>query len=527
MKLPHLVVGSFIFLLCFAPPKLAGATKWLIENPGFDDPAAWIDEYLPCAREQVVFPETYQALLPLPPKVDVGGFILPRNGAIFLPRESTITLEGNNKARDCDKGKAYLKQPTVHKWFDPKTWRSSKEVQDNKAIPKMERVPCNNESVVIQGRGPVALDLENVPYLRMGQISFSGSLLAKDYLKQLLYNDLGQFLFRNQDGVTVEYYHHDVCGCHRDFNNFAEPICHNIAETCERPHCLKSIIPYGSCCAICGAVIKFQVEYCENKNLHVLTNILEKAIKEQDMQDDLDYYVNYVNSQDYGNYLQAIIADRDGYSEKSIKFLKKLNETIDWRTKLRLDRGRIFAIELSGRYYNPNVSLGSVLLIFLCLILVSVVALVIFAHYNPDNRYLHYVPRWVYDPRLWRSMLQQRNPVFARFDNTRASVITTADVGRTSEFTMGYNAAEGRGGEERKRAFDNPLFGEKPTTSKDAQAEKEQEKLEVLKDVPQLVMESVDMVNSADNGEDEQELTEIRLESSSDEDGDEQQETKE
>ncbi|XP_061402385.1 protein amnionless [Musca vetustissima] len=526
------------------------ATKWLMDSPGFNDPAAWIDDYLPCSRERAIFPEKYEALLPLPAKVDVGGFVLPKDGAIFLQMESTITLEGNDNKRDCDKGKAVLKQPTVRKWFDPKTWRSSKDVVANAAIPDMERVPCNNESVVIRANGPLALDLENIAYLRMGQMSFAGSLLSRDYLRQLLYNDLGQFLFRNQAGVNVEYYHHDVCGCHKDFNNFGEPICHNIIESCERPHCLVPVMPYGSCCAICGAVIKFQVEFCEDRRYNWLQTILREAIKDQDLQGDLDYYVNYVNSQNYGNYLQAVIVDRDGYSERSVKFLAKLNETIDWVSRLKLDRKHIFGIEYSGRPYNPNVTFGSILLIFLCLIFVSVVALVIFAHYNPDNQYLHYVPRWVYDPNRWRSLFQRRDAVFARFDNTRASVITTADVGGSGGgrsvakgFTRSYgddDDGDAESGDVRsKRAFDNPLFDEKPSTST-SKGKSDGLAMEVatsssgssIKEVPQLLMESVDMSDTNiethdDDHEDEQELTEIKLDTSSDEEDTKEQETKE
>ncbi|XP_073822365.1 amnion associated transmembrane protein [Musca autumnalis] len=518
-----------ICLLCLIINNYCLATKWLIDNPGLDNPAAWIDEYLPCSREQVIFPESYQALLPLPAKVDVGGFVLPRDGAIFLQRESTITLEGDSKLRKCDKGKAQLKEPETRKWFDPKTWRSLNAVAANKAIPDMERVPCNNESVVIQSNGPLSLDLENVAYLRMGQMSFAGSLLSRDYLRELLYNDLGQFLFKNQAGVTVEYYHHDVCGCHKDFNNFGEPICHNMVEACERPHCLVPVMPYGSCCAICGAVIKFQVEFCEDRRFQILENILQKAIKDQELQDDLDYYVNYVNSQNYGNYLQAVIVDRDGYRERSIQFLSKLNESIDWRARLNLNEKHIFGIEYSGRPYNPNVTFGSILLILLCFMFVSVVALVIFAHYNPDNRYLHSVPRWVYDPNQWRSMFQRRDAVFARFDNTRASVITTADVGGRSTTTMGYDAESGD--VRSKRAFDNPLFDEKPSTSSKQRVERAKEEVDggssVKDPPPQLLIESVDMTDTNVQDNDEQELTEIRLESSSDEEDNKEQETKE
>lgn len=503
--------------------KSTQSTKWLIDNPGFNDPSAWIDDYLPCARENVIFPEEYQALLPLPKSVDVGGFVLPKDGAILLQQDSIVTLGGNSQERDCDKGKAYIKPATIHKWLDPKTWRSSKEQQENTAIPDMERVPCNNESVVIKSNGPLAIDLEYTPYLRLGQLSFAGSLLSKDYLRQLMYTDLGEYLFKNQAGVNIEYYHNDVCGCHKDFNTFTEPICHNVIDTCPRPHCLVPIVPYGSCCAICGTTLKFAVEYCEENKLHKLKNIIQTGLKEKSLQEELEFYVNFVNSENYGNFLQAVIVDRDSYAGKSVDFMKYLNETTNWLGALNLLHNSVYGFEFSGRPYNPNITFGSMLLIFLCLIFVSIVALVIFAYYYPDNRYLHYIPRWIYDPRIWRSFVNRPNNVFARFDNTRASILTvnTENVNKKQGFTMAYDPESGR---VREQAFDNPMFGEMPSTS---QAAREKETEDIKKVVPQHKKETADMTDVVDTkDEEEQELTEIKLESSSDDD-DEEQETKE
>lgn len=516
---------NYIFLL-LSLSDLTQSTKWLIDNPGFNDPLAWLDDYLPCARENVIFPETYQAVLPLPKNVDVGGFILPRDGAILLQQETTITLGGDSRERDCDKGTAFLKKPTMRKWFDPKTWRLSKEKQENFAIPDMNKVPCNNESVVIQGNGPLSFDLEYIPYLRLGQLSFAGSLLSKDYLKELLYTDLGQFLFKNQAGVNVEYYHNDVCGCHKDFNTFTEPICHNIIDSCLPPHCLVPIVPYGSCCAICGSILRFTVEYCENEKVNLLKQIIQIGLKDKSLQEDVDFYVNYINSNNYGNYLQAVIVDRDSYSEKSVKFMKYLNETINWGNKLKLQPNPTYGFEFSGRPYNPNVTFSSMLLILLCLLFVSLVALVIFSHYQPDNRYLQYIPRWFYDPRLWRAFVNRSNNVFARFDNTRASIQTlTTDSNKKRAFTMGYDPESGR---VREQAFDNPMFSEVASTSQAVRKEKIQEiKKKEDQNAPQLIVESVDLVDSSKTEEEEQELTEIKLESSSDEDDDKEEETKE
>uniref|UniRef100_A0A1A9WK82 Protein amnionless n=1 Tax=Glossina brevipalpis TaxID=37001 RepID=A0A1A9WK82_9MUSC len=510
---------NIFFVVIHILISFSAGTKWLIDNPGFDDSKNWLNDYLPCARETVIFPEQYPGVLPLPKNVDVGGFVLPANGAILLNRESIITLSGESKKRSCDRGKAYIRSPQVHKWFDPKTWRSSDEKQSNKAMLALEKVPCNNESVVIQNKGPLAFDLENVPFLRMGQLNFAGSLLSKDYVRQLLYTNLGQLLFRNQAGVRVEYYHNDVCGCHRDYNHFLEPICHNVMKSCEKPHCQVSITPLGSCCSICGSLLSFKVDNCGSRRLHTLQAILEKAVKEQNLQNDLDYHVNYYSSKDYGIYLQAIIVDRKNYNEKSVNFVKSLNNSVNWLKKLNLQSLTLanYKLQYSGRPYNPDITFGSVVLIILCIVLCAIVALIIFAHYVPNHRYLLYIPQWMYDPRRWmsynwRNLLYRSNFMFARFDNTRSSIRDVPNVTRTP-VVMGYDAENER---VRERSFDNPMFNEEPTAvAKKTTVEKNE----------QLTGQSAAKVNDKDETKrkDEQELTEIKLISSSEEEDTEEE----
>lgn len=504
-------LNIFFFAIILMSITFSTGTKWLIDNPGFYDSKSWLNDYLPCARETVVFPEKYPGVLPLPELVEVGGFVLPVDGAILLNRESTIVLKGESKKRPCDRGKAYIRSPNVHKWFDPKTWRSIDERKGNKAIPALEKIPCNNESVVIQNRGPLAFDLENVPYLRMGQLSFAGSLLSKDYVRQLLYTNLGELLFRNQAGVRVEYYYNDVCGCHRDYNNFLEPVCHNVMKSCEKPHCQVSIVPLGSCCSICGSLLSFKVGNCDSKRLHTLQTLLERAAKEQNLQNDLDYHVNYYSSKDYGIYLQAIIVDRKNYNEKSVNFVKSLNSSVNWIKKLNLQSLANYKLQYSGRPYNPDITFGSVVLIILCVMLCAIVALIIFAHYVPHHRYLLYIPQWMYDPRRWvaynwRGLLHRSNFMFARFENARSSAREApAGAGGRMPVVMGYDAENDS---IRERAFDNPMFSEEPA----ALAKKPVGK----KNEVHLPTESVASLSDKNQSKkDEQELTEIKLISSS------------
>lgn len=498
-----------LFVLVLLLLGRTNSTKWLIENPGFNNPENWLSGYLPCSLEEIVFPEDYAAILPLPKEVDVGGIVLPKEGAILLQQESTLTLGGDIKDRKCEDGnsrKAFIKKPNTKKWFDPNTWRTTDDMTQNKAIPHLERVPCNNESIIIQRNGPLSLDLENVPFMRLGQLSLAGSLISRDYLELLFSTDLGQILFKNSATSKVEYYRNDVCGCHKDYSSFVEPICHNIVATCARPHCLVPITPFGSCCAICGSMLKFTVDECSDENLLKLRKLIAMAVSEKELTDELDFQVSYINTAHNGKFLQAIVVDRNSYNEKSVDFMNQLNVTTDW-TKLFASFHQL-DLQYSGRPYNPNITFGSIVLIILCLIFVSIVGLVIFAHFAPDNRYLNRIPQWVYEPRRWRDFILRSNLVFARFDNTATGVV---EGNMQESIIMGYDAESG---EVRERAFDNPMFGEKTAHVK-------KDTKETSRKNDNLPTTSVGPAENVTLTEktvvEEQELTEIKLESSSDE----------
>ncbi|XP_054743242.1 protein amnionless [Anastrepha obliqua] len=532
-----------LFMLLIAASESA-SNKRLLGNPGFDSADAWESGYLPCALEEIIFPETYPAVLPLPAKVDISGFVLPRDGAILLNDESTITFGGELQQRECENGRsrrAYLKTPITRKWYDPSSWVSPSQDVQNTATPHFERVPCDNETVVMPRTGPISVDLENFAYLRMGHLNLAGSLISSNYLNYLLHTDIGQLLFKNSLDTTAQYYHQDTCGCHMDSLMFSEPICKNVLETCERPHCLVPVTPLASCCPICGSVLSFKMEYCSEMNLNKLRKVIAGAIKEQELTADLDYHINYVNAEPYGHFLEAIIVDRNGYSEKSVKFVTQLNASNEW--KKLFEEPHQLEIIISGRPYNPNITIGSMLLIILCLMFVSVVALVIFAHYAPDHRYLRYVPQWVYDPRRWRAFLLRSTVMFARFDNVTSGGVE-ADV--TDGIVMGYDAESGQ---VRERAFDNPMFGEKLTNTGEAKSStssgvspgttsttavisvglpKAKEQKVAMKSSGNK-LESVTLVDAMEGSdvEEEQELAEITLEDSSGGDSDEEEETKE
>lgn len=495
------------------------------------DPAAWLDDYLPCARDLLVFPSNYPAVLPLPDQLAVRGFELPREGALLLNEDSTITLgtgKGLSPSCDSDERRAVLRPPKTSKWFDPSIWSDQVTVsatsEDASIAPfwtmtDLERVPCDDEHILIRSNtGALSFDMENVQYLRLGQLVLAGSSISRMYLQELLQRDLGQLMFHNAQLSTVEYYRGELCGCHKDFEQLIEPVCHNVQ--CEVPHCVSPVRPFGSCCFLCGALVTMPGGHCTEEVRNKLEAYINKAIDKESLSDELQVHVNYVVTRKYGNLIQAIVQERGTYSERSVEFMRHLaaisNASDFWSSQPTLN--------YAGHPYNPNVTFGSVLLILFCIVFVGIVAIIILAHYMPEHPYLNRIPQWIHDPRRWRwrhlSLRLRRNLLFNRFDNNAASGgQTTTD--RLA--VMGYDAERD---EVRERSFNNPMFEQEPV----------QEELQSVtmgsSNAPQLKLEVDAPTPNVEIGEldscsvEEQELTEINLESTTDE-SDVEAETKE
>ncbi|XP_034472012.1 protein amnionless [Drosophila innubila] len=497
--------------------------KWHSAGAPFGSPSAWLDNYLPCVHDLVVFPEYYPAIMPIPTDVSVRGFMLPRQGALLLAEESTINLvtakatgRGLNSDCDSDERRAYLKPPKTSKWFDPSSWSVQPGVAGGSsvslsAVPELERVPCDDEHVVISSsNGALSFDLENVQYLRLGQLVLAGSSISRTYLQELMSRELGQLLFHNAQGVSVEYYRGELCGCHKDYEHLIEPVCRNVESQCEQPHCVSPIRPLGSCCFLCGAMMTVSSQNCMAENRQSLLSYMNKLINRDNLADELQVHVDFVGSKEYGNYLQAIIIDRGSYSGRSIEFTRRLEAQRNESSFLSTATG--LEVKYAGHPYNPNVTFASVLLILFCVVLVGVVSIIILAHYMPQNPYLNRIPQWIHDPRRWRwhhlGMRLRRNLLFNRFDDASSGAPTAAGSAVERLPVIGYDAESG---EVRERSFNNPMLEQEemiPTTAEMSQPIVKPESC------PNVLSPNVETGELDSCSGEEQELTEINLESS-------------
>lgn len=500
--------------------------KWHSAGAPFGSPAAWLENYVPCIHDLVVFPSYYPAILPLPADVSVRGFMLPRYGALLLAEDSTINLvaaketgAGLNPDCDSDDRRATLMPPKTSKWFDPSSWSDQPGVGEGSSnsisssiTPELERVPCDDEHVVISSNnGALSFDLENVQYLRLGQLILAGSSISRSYLQELMSRELGQLLFHNAQGADVEYYRGELCGCHKDFEHLIEPVCHNVESQCEVPHCVSPIRPLGSCCFLCGAMITLPSSSCTVEERNDLFKFIRTSTYWEERGDDLQLHVDFSGSKQYGNVLQAIILDRGSYSERSTEFMRNLMK-IRNQSSVLLKSSRL-EVKYSGHPYNPNVSFASVLLILFCVVFVGIVSIIMLAHFMPQNPYLNRIPQWIHDPRRWRwrhlGLRLRRNLLFNRFDDSSAGAPNASGSGVERLAVIGYDTESG---EVRERSFNNPMFEQEETPATTAVAvSPPQAKSEMC---PGVLSPNVETGELDSCSGEEQELTEINLESS-------------
>ncbi|KAH8263377.1 hypothetical protein KR044_007849, partial [Drosophila immigrans] len=494
--------------------------KWHSAGAPFGNSAAWLDDYLPCVQDLVVFPGNYPAVLPLPADLSVQGFQLPREGAVLLAADATINLvaakesgKGLNPNCESSEKRAYLKTPKTSKWFDPSSWSTNSVVGSSSSdsdslsyIPELERVPCDDELVVIPANNvPISFDLEHVHELRFGQLILSGSSISRTYLQELLIRELGHLMFHNAQGVQVEYYHGEICGCHKEPELLIRPVCENVE--CPDPHCESPIRPLGSCCLLCGAEFVVPVDHCIEGERKKVVDYINAAMIKRNLQDELQLHVSHVN-----NHLQVIILDRGGYSERSTDFMHRLQ--LESNKTSVLKKMPHSEVRYAGRPYNPNVSFGSVLLILFCLVLVTIVTIIMLAHFMPDHPYLRRIPQWVNDPRRgnWLLLLR-RNLLFNRFDEAAGAA---AAAGSNAErlAVIGYDAESG---EVRERAFNNPMFEQEQdaeTTSSTLPAAASSVTIKPDIEGVGVLSPNVETGELDSCSGEEQELTEIHLDSS-------------
>lgn len=449
--------------------KSQGHTKiWTMRddkflNFGKDDPD--------CINQTFIYQKVGGIYFTIPEEINT--IILPSSGSIifqenqeikFKPRESKCHSDSYNT----NHFKLHIIQPMS--WFDTDNWKIKDAPNQNKAIPDIDRIPCECDIVEFPTNHSLWIDFNYVPQLTVKQMIINDKT---DNLNAFLDTSLGQSMFMFEATSFTEGLCEGPksCGCH-DLTRFVEyfnSVCLN-SPVCHEPECLDPIQPIGHCCPICGAMIQFTAneDYCTS-NLRSVNEYMELSIlRYEEFAGKVDGYIGMVRGEhDKEVKVQIIAVDKGEYEELSVALIKRMSENKRFINSLKGDgslwlksilnyrfdqsiylfTGIIHQVLTSGRPHRVTGSFSTWFIVFSSLLLVLSMYGTIYLYYSEDSKLRKYNP-------FNRLQLFTSPFVFARFDNTRdddtQSIAVGVEFEEANPSTSIYETIAS--------AFDNPMF---------------------------------------------------------------------
>lgn len=221
-----------------------------------------------CVDQTYIYQKTGGIVFTAPQRVNT--IILPSNGVIMFPQNEEIKfLPRKDQCHGDSYNTNHFKLHTVQpmSWFNADNWQiKGANAHQNKAIPHIDRIPCECDDVEFPANQSLWIDLDYMSELTVKQVRING---RTDNLNDFLETQLGQsmFMFDLSADTFKEGRCENTksCGCHDPFmfKKYLDTVCLH-SEVCHDPNCADPIQPIGHCCPICGAAIQMDVTsaYC-------------------------------------------------------------------------------------------------------------------------------------------------------------------------------------------------------------------------------------------------------------------------
>lgn len=400
---------------------------------------------------------------------DVNEIILPSQGAIIFQQNQEIKFRPRQLKCHTDNYNTNhfrLHTSRASSWFDTSNWRIKDTATQNKAIPHIDRIPCECDVIEFTTDRSLWIDMEYNPQMTVKQVIINNKT---DDLNGFLGTHLGQlmFMYERSEGMFEEGLCEreiKTCGCHQPskFADYLDLVCLN-SDVCHEPGCLDPIQPIGHCCPICGGMLEITVDegFCnpDFRSMNEYTDIY--VLTQKEYAGKVDAYIGLVRGEhDKDIRFQMIAVDKGDFEGLSVDMIKSTEEKyfsmkkkhglcIVHATTNFLMKFNLFAVPnmvLSGPPYVKG-SFSIWFIIFSSLLMVLSMYGTIYFYYSEDSKLRKYNP-------FNRLRLFTSPFVFARFDNTRDDDTQSIAVG--VEFEESHPSTSIY--ETIASAFDNPMF---------------------------------------------------------------------
>lgn len=340
MAFVRIILSLVIFLLS-ETVKGQGHTKvWTVRDDKFisfgkDDPD--------CINQTFIYQKGGGVYFTIPEEINT--IILPSTGAIIFQQNQEIKfkprqLKCHSDSYNTNHFKLHVIQPMS--WFDTNNWRIKDSKSQNKAIPHIDRIPCECDVVEFPTNHSLWIDLDYMPQLTVKQVTIND---RTDNFNSFLETNLGQSMFiydksyaTFQEGMCEGT---KSCGCHEPsrFVEYLNSVCIN-SEVCHEPDCMYPITPIGHCCPICGAMIQITVNdnYC-NSNFRSINEYMDLSIlMREKYAGKVDGYIGMIRGEhDKDIKIQIIAVDKGEYDELSVGLIKEMSDSKDFLAALKGD----------------------------------------------------------------------------------------------------------------------------------------------------------------------------------------------
>ncbi|XP_048590587.1 uncharacterized protein LOC116613084 isoform X4 [Nematostella vectensis] len=300
------------------------ATKQWIPNTNWDNPANWAPGKVPCPQQNVFLGSRLSAkplAIALSSDASVHSLNLPMTGELvfYNNAELSLTQDINTIFKSCpDKGDIQFVASDAKAWYDPDNWR---EVEDGgAAIPEpansalhLEQVPCVQDSASfpwgstfnVKSDGPI-----NIASVTVNGKHFTRTQEFRNYYT----SESGslQFKLSKTDISLSNEPCTDPAGCICGNERVRDKVCKFVS--CEPTRCDSPLDPDGSCCSVCGALIK--LKYTEGFKLRDFKKKVLKIFSEENNDKNRralkeDTSVELSISRIEGDQVQVVLTDNE------------------------------------------------------------------------------------------------------------------------------------------------------------------------------------------------------------------------
>lgn len=320
-------VGLVWLLTCLLLGKQClGVTKKWLPNTNFNNPANWNKGRVPCDGDNVQFDRSNKPLaISLRSSHTIKSLSLSMNGEVFFYDGAELSFSDIDQDLNAcqDPGDLHF-LASVQNWYNPYNWE---EVTLEKraltassvSILHADNVPCVHDTVVFP-QGSSFLVKSDLP-IKVASVELFGKVQSTASFKDFYSSDSGslQFNFTGSKADITATQCDDQTGCPCGYWKFAETICSHV--TCKTPGCSDPFKPEGSCCPLCGSLLKLSLgkDFKMDDYRALLYNVSRKEYEG----------VTVATSRTEGDFVQVVLTDQENGKKAQIaaEHLKELMTT--------------------------------------------------------------------------------------------------------------------------------------------------------------------------------------------------------